>query len=112
MRCTSSDELGAPERPTRACHRQWDGREQIQQLLSVARALVRRFDALADACGLAARTIGCVGHILAEVRIDGRWYKVDNACRHPWHTGQIDALFQSNFMQGFFNYLFEFSIFI
>jgi hypothetical protein len=39
--------------------------------------------ALADAAGLAVRTIGLGGHRVAEIRVGGRWYMTENSCRHP-----------------------------
>ncbi|MCG3147105.1 MAG: hypothetical protein PCFJNLEI_00542 [Verrucomicrobiae bacterium] len=55
------------------------------------------YAALADACGLACRTIGCGSHRVAEVLVDGRWHMVENSCRHEHNRG-LEAYFPASFM--------------
>ena len=40
------------------------------------------YAALVDSCGMPVRTIGCGGHRVAEVLIDGKWHMVDNSGRN------------------------------
>ena len=56
------------------------------------------YAALADSCGLPARTIGCGAHRIAEVRVDGRWHMVENSCRHEDNEG-LEAYFPASFME-------------
>lgn len=56
------------------------------------------YAALADACGLACRTIGCGAHRVAEVLVDGRWHMVENSCRHEKSRG-LEAFMPASFME-------------
>ena len=55
--------------------------------------------ALAESCGLDARTVGCGAHRVAEVRLNGRWHMIENSCRHEENAGRLDAFFQSGAQQ-------------
>lgn len=80
--------------------------ENPRELMNAMEGLVHRsfcvgcaqaFAALADACGLPVRTVGCGGHRVAEVRLGGRWHLVDSVGRHPHNRG-LDVFFRGSFM--------------
>jgi len=43
--------------------------------------------ALIDSCGIPARTIAIGGHHVCEARVDGKWYFLENSCRHRERKG-------------------------
>jgi len=55
--------------------------------------------ALAESCGLDARTVGCGAHRIAEVRVNGGWHLIENSCRHEENAGLLDAYFESSAQQ-------------
>ena len=56
------------------------------------------FMALADACGLPARNIGCGGHWVAEVFAGGKWHLVDSVGRHEKNDG-LATYFESSYLE-------------
>lgn len=52
--------------------------------------------ALAESCGLDARSVGCGAHRVAEVRLNGRWHMIENGGRHEHNAGLVDAYFESS----------------
>jgi hypothetical protein len=60
----------------------------------------RAYAILGDLSGLATRTIGCNGHIVAEVLLESRWHLVENAGRHGPGLG---ALFNDSYIHSYVN---------
>jgi len=56
------------------------------------------FMALADACGLPARNIGCGAHWVAEVYAGGKWHMVDSVGRHEKNDG-LATYFESSYIE-------------
>lgn len=56
------------------------------------------FATLADCAGLAARVLSMGGHVVAEVRVDGRWHLVDSIARHK-ATSELELYFDSSFVE-------------
>ena len=58
------------------------------------------FAALAEACGLPARNIGCGGHWVAEAYAEGRWRMADSVGRHEKNDG-LRTYFASSYHDTF-----------
>ena len=56
------------------------------------------FAALADACGLPARNIGCGGHWVAEAFAGGKWHMADSVGRHEENAG-LATYFESSYIE-------------
>jgi|GEM_PF-6490844 len=66
----------------------------------------RAFAMMGDMLHYNTRTIGCDGHIIAEVYLDGKWHLIENSGRHMGNgTG---AFFEGSYMDTFLNPLDDF----
>jgi hypothetical protein len=64
---------------------------------------------LADSCEFPVRAIGCDGHIVAEVLVDGSWRLVDSVGRHPGHEGW-PIYFEASYMETALNPMGDFGV--
>jgi hypothetical protein len=64
------------------------------------------FAILADVTGMKSRLIGCVGHYVAEVELQGKWHYVESVGRHK---PGMDALFNGSYVDTALNPMGDFS---
>ncbi len=60
----------------------------------------KAFNILGDLSGLTTRAIGCTGHIVAEVLLDGQWHHIENSGRHGPGLG---AFFNTSYLRSYIN---------
>ena len=59
----------------------------------------RAFAMMVDMLHMPTRTIGCNGHIIAEVQIDGKWRLVENVGRHTGNGNE--AFFSKSYVESY-----------